>query len=142
MSQSYPHIANTGVVFCMDDRPTLDAAYRRLVDGAEHGHAYSLRFGGAALKLINPDTRDFVLNDLRLMKDALGVTTIILANHLGCAACAAALEESKLEEIAFHTQVLQEAAGYVEQLGLKPVLKLIAVDGSEVELSQTAGAKV
>ena len=62
-----------------------------------------------------------MLNDLRLMKDALGVTTIILANRLVALPAPAALEESKLEEIAFHTQVLQEAAGYVEQL-IKPSL--------------------
>ncbi len=138
MIQAYPHIANTGYIFCMDDR--FDATIRRIVEGCDRSHAYGLRYGGAALKLVDSDTREFVLNDLRLMQDALDVKNIILANHLGCAACAVALEQSGLDEVVYHTRVLHEAAGYVEQLGLKTVLKLIAVDGSEVKVSQTAGS--
>jgi hypothetical protein len=135
LSSDFPHIANTGVIFCMDDRPALDAAYRHLVDSCEHGHAFSLRFGGAALRIAHADTREFVLKDMRLM-EKLNVTTVILANHLSCAACADDLEKSGLSEIKFHLQLLTEAARSVEKLGFEVVCKIFNVDGSEVRLPQ------
>ncbi len=133
MSNTIAHKATTALIFCVDDR--LKGAYEQWRQRVAGSDAYDVRWVGAGLDFVKDDTRDIMLAGLAKLK-GLGVTKVVVIDHLDCGGAKADYEASGHDEITFHAGVLRQAQANIEALGFEVETYLVDLTGNEVALPE------